>query len=374
MANVLALVSFKVFPPHMGGQKGVVLFYEALRKHHQVFMAASTDNLETIEAGFEVAKVLHPNKKMLRNFSRLPALVKLVKEKNIDVLIAEHSYTGWLAWLLQKATGKPFIIHSHNIEAYRFRQIKKKLWFMYRPYERWVHTKAAHNFFISEEDRQFAIDKFCLQPARCSVITYGIEHPKKIDNAHLLLKKKTGIKSTYIFHFNGTLDYEPNVEAVKIIIEKLNPVLQTLINDYTILITGKRLPDTLQRTITATKNILYPGFVDDIDEVYQGSDLFINTVPENAGIKTKLVEALANNCTVVSTQSGVAGMPPLTYGQKIITVPDGDWKAFALAMLKALEEESQTPSSFFQYFSWTNIAATAAQQIESVQKNASQRS
>ena len=71
MAKILALVSFKIFPAHMGGQKHVALFYEWLNRYHSVYMLASKDNIEAIEASYPVEKVLYPNKKMISNYGLL---------------------------------------------------------------------------------------------------------------------------------------------------------------------------------------------------------------------------------------------------------------------------------------------------------------
>lgn len=354
----------------MGGQKGVVLFYEALKAHHDVFMAVSTDNWEPIEAGYEVQKLLYPNAKMLYNIKALPSLVRWIQKEKIDIIIAEHSYTGWLGWLLQQWTGKPFIIHSHNIETDRFRQMKKKGWQLYQPYEKWIHHKAAHVFFISDDDKKRGIEAFAVDEKKCSTLTYGIADFKKIDNAKALLKDRFRITSEYVLHFNGTMDYEPNIEAVEAIINHIDPLLEATPLDYTILITGKRLSEHLQNKIKKSKHIRYLDFVPEIDLVYQGSDVFINPVMHNSGIKTKLVEALAHHCTVVSTYSGAAGIPLATAGNKMLLVVDNNWQSFAKSIAQAVMIKDQTPSLFFETFSWTNIARLAADQINKVIQHA----
>jgi glycosyltransferase involved in cell wall biosynthesis len=349
----------------MGGQKNVVLFYEALKKYHNVLLAVSKDNRQT-GSGFEVKRILFSNKQMIFNLGVLPLLVKLIKQEKIDLVVAEHSYTGWIAWLLKKVTGKSFIIHSHNIESHRFKNLGRSWWRFYQRYESWIHRKAAHSFFISEEDKTFAIKNFKLDRNKCTVIPYGITIPECIPEAKQLLRSKYDLHQKYIFHFNGTLDYYPNTEAVQLIIQHLNPLLLASGLDYIILISGKRLSQKLQDEIYKTAGIFYTGFVDDIDLLYQGCDVFVNAVTKNAGVKTKIIEALANDCTVVSTVSGLGGIPKETYGSKILSVADEDWQTFTSQIIAALENKTKTPSYFFNYFSWSTIAANASKQIESV--------
>jgi polysaccharide biosynthesis protein PslH len=370
MARILALVSFKVFPPHMGGQKGVVLFHEHLSKHHEILMLVSKDNTEKIEASFKVIPILFPNKNIFSNLSLIRKITRIIKKEKIDCIITEHSYTGWMAWLLRKKTGIPFIIHSHNIETQRFRQMRKRGWKIYQPYEKWIHSEANHNFFINENDHSKAVRDFGLDPEKCTIVPYGSEIPAIDPGAGQNFRERTGIKSKFIFHFNGTMDYEPNVEAVEKLAKEVSPILKQLKIDATIVITGKRLKQPIINLVNDTGNMVYLDFVNNINEVYQASDLFLNAVTNNSGVKTKVIEALANQCSVVSTVSGATGILPSCYGEKIKLVADNDWRSFSIAISEMAGKQLTTPPAFFQNYSWEKIAADAAQIITNIAGNA----
>jgi polysaccharide biosynthesis protein PslH len=370
MAKILALVSFKIFPPHMGGQKHVFLFYEYLRRHHEVLMLVSNDNTDPISADFPVKPILYPNKKMASNYGLLPAIKQIIEKEKIDCIITEHSYTGWMGYLLRKKTGKPFIIHSHNLEGSRFRQMNKKGWRLYRPYEKWIHRKADHSFFISTEEMQTAQLQFSLDKTKCSVSPYGTEKPATLVNASQEIRTKYNITTQYIFHFNGTMDYEPNMDAVENLVKQVEPRLKRTGMDFTIVITGKRLPVYLQELVKNSRHLVYLDFIDDINAMYQASHLFINPVLNNSGVKTKLVEALANECTVISTASGASGIPKDCYKEKMFIANDRDWDGFCKLIVETRDKEVSTPPQFFNYFSWHNIAQQAAGVIDQIVKNA----
>jgi polysaccharide biosynthesis protein PslH len=363
--NVLGLVSFRIFPTHMGGQKGVALFYNYLQQHVNVLLAVSSDNQES--ETIKTIGILHPNKKIYLNFFRIGVLKKIIRKNKIDIIIAEHSYAGWIAWLLHKATGKPFILHSHNIESNRFRQMHKWWWKIYHWYEGWVHRKAHYNFFIGEEEMNFALKAFRLSPAKCAVITYGIEE-QKLQEDKLVLRKQLGLDGKKVLLlFNGTLDYEPNYHAVEVLINKIEPLLHNRLNNYEILITGNRAPKKLVEKILANKQISYLGYVEDVNLYYQAADLFINPISNDTGIKTKLVEAIANNCTAISTLSGASGIRKELCGNKLITVNDHDWNSFVDKITEfCYLPSSVTPQQFYEYYSWKNIAAKAAEKIKEV--------
>ena len=354
----------------MGGQKGIVHFYQHLKQHHIIVMAASSDN-ETADPGYRVENILFNHRRMGLNLLRLARLRNIIQSEGIDAIIAEHSYTGWIAWLLKKWTGIPFMIHSHNIEASRFKQMGKKGWKWYGGYEKWIHQKADFNFFKTEDEKLFAVREFSLLPQKCGIIPYGVSLNEKIAGAEQKFQQQYNLCNQYIFYFNGTLDYAPNQKAVERIIDSINPQLIDSGIDYTILISGKNLSSRLQHKIETTANIDYMQFVDDVELVYQASTLFLNPVINDSGIKTKVVEALANGCTVISTESGATGIPKNICSQKLIVTKDGDWKAFVAAILENLSNtQTELPSFFFSYFSWPNIAQKAARQMQETINNA----
>ncbi len=125
---------------------------------------------------------------------------------------------------------------------------------------------------------------------------------------------------------------------------------------YKIIICGKGLPAAYDELKAfSAKNIIYAGFVDDINLYFKGADIFINPVIEGGGIKTKVVEALGYDLTVISTRSGAIGIPQSISGKKLYNITDSDWQGFANAILQA-DSIEKIPASFFEQFYWGNIA------------------
>jgi glycosyltransferase involved in cell wall biosynthesis len=242
-------------------------------------------------------------------------------------------------------------------------------WKAFLRYERWVHRQADFNFFISKEDQDFALEQFGLAPHKCAVITYGTEQnelPPFRDKA--LVKKDLGFDpEEKLFLFNGTLDYKPNVDAINALIHQVAPYLSKQLGVYKIVITGNRATPELIQLISQQSNIIYRDFVENIDVYYRAADLFLNPVTNDSGVKTKVIEALANNCTVLSFAAGSSGVPAKVCADKLITVSDGDHASFAQQIIENVKkEQADTPPAFYDYYNWDNIAQKASQYIKQV--------
>ncbi len=371
--NVLSLVSYKFLPPDMGGQKGIAFFNRYLSKETNLLCVTVQENDKTESEGYPIKKLLGNSKLRYINPFYFFSLRHLIKDKSITHLIIEHPYYGWLGILLKWFSNVKLIVHSHNIEALRFKTINKWWWGILWHYEKFAHRNADLNFFIHDNDRNYAIDNFKLVPDKCVTITYGFEHSstpgaEEKNTFRKLICNKHGIPETEkVLLFNGTLSYKPNLDALDNILEKINPVLLANNNfSYKIIICGNKLPVEYKGLIDyKEKNIIYAGFVDDINMYFKGADIFINPVVDGGGIKTKLVEALGYDLSVISSQSGAIGIPAELAGEKMKIIPDNNLEAFA-RQIALINTEASTPKKFFDHFYWGNIAAKAAEALREI--------
>lgn len=363
--NILSLVPYKILPAKMGGQKGIALFNEYLAKEVNLTCVTTKNNEIDLAKGYKILSVLSNSKIRYINIFYFFLLRKIIKENAISHLIIEHPYYGWLGFLLKVFCKVKLIVHSHNIEALRFKSTRKWWWKILWLYEKWTYKKADTVFFITSEDLEYATTQFGLNKEKCTVITYGIEIDKiptttEKENAKNEICKAHSIKKEEkILFFNGTLDYGPNLSAVDVILKKINPIL--LANEnfrYKIIICGKGLPAIYNELKDySNKNIIYAGFVKDIKTYFLGVDIFINPVIDGGGIKTKLVEALGYNVSVVSTVSGAIGVPLSIIDSKMKVVKDNDWDLFCNEII-SLDTLKDTPKVFFEYFYWGEVVET----------------
>lgn len=364
--NVLSLVSYKFLPPDMGGQKGISFFNRYLAKRLNLVCVTTRENDKTEGEGYPVKNILSNSKLRYVNPFYFFTLNRIIRDKNITHLIIEHPYYGWLGILLKWFSKVKLVVHSHNIEALRFKTMDKWWWGILWNYEKFTHRNADLNFFIHDDDHNYAVENFKLSPENCVTITYGFEQPGLPTADEKALARKL-ICNTHnidpaekILLFNGTLGYKPNLDALDIILEKINPLLQA--NEgfrYKIIICGNKLPVAYAGLIAhKDRNIIYAGFVPDINPYFKGADIFINPVIDGGGIKTKLVEALGYGLSVVSTKSGAIGIPAEITANKMQVIADNDWESFASQVI-SMNTETATAKEFFGHFYWGSIADKA---------------
>lgn len=365
--NVLSLVSYNILPAKMGGQKGIALFNEWLSKKVNLICVTTQSNNPKL-ASYKVINILSNSPIRYANIFYFFTIKKIIRQNNISHLIIEHPYYGWLGYLLQKFCKVKLIVHSHNIESERFKSLNKSWWKILWDYEKWIHNKANYSFFINENDMQYALQHFKLQAGKCTVITYGfdlqqipaIEQKQK---ASLKIREQYKIDTTdKILLFNGTLNYKANLNALDIILQHINPLLIKNNFNYKIIVCGKGLPDDYNE-LRQYQNIIYAGFVDDIVEYYLATDIFINPVNDGGGIKTKIVEALGFNVSLVTTQSGAIGIPQNIVVNKMIVIEDENWQGFAKAVIN-IATDTNLPATYFEHFYWGSIVEKAVKEIQ----------
>lgn len=345
----------------MGGQKGVALFNQYLADQLSLTCLSVKENKPSLAKNYELLNTISNCKLRYINPLLFFKVKKIVKLKGITHLIIEHPYWGWLGLLLKWFCHIKLIVHSHNIESLRFKSTGKWWWKILWHYEKIVHRNADINFFIHDDDKNYALKKFKLSVAKSHTITYGIEINKKpTSNEKEQARKAVELKHEIQSHeklllFNGTLHYPPNLEAINSILDKINPLLLKSGYQYKIIICGKGLPEEYNNMENyKAANIIYAGFVDDISVYFKAADIFLNPVIEGGGIKTKVVEALGYNLNAVTTESGAIGIPTTITDNKLLVTTDNDWESFAQKIIYC-DLSTSIPDEFYEHFYWGNI-------------------
>ena len=369
MKKVLAIAPYPYLPYFSGGQKFIAQFFEWLGKEVDLTVISVAGNDFSLAKNYKTIPLLKKSFSRYYDISLVAKITDLAKKEGFDTIIWEHPYYAWLAFRIRKRTGVKTIIHTHNIEYQRFRSTGRWWWPFLKAYEKKAFKKADSILFITPEDKNFAIAEWEIAKEKCIDVPFGIDiknYPEDKARCKDLVSHKHLIsKEEKILLFSGLLSYKPNIDALKIILEKINPLLLAASAfRYKIIICGKGLPAELNELKEfADKNIIYAGFITDIDTYTKAADIFLNPVQTGGGIKTKMVEAIAYGATVVSTESGAIGILKEVCGDKLITVADNDWIKFTRAIILNADKTTITPKEYYDYYFWGSSIKKAVADI-----------
>jgi glycosyltransferase involved in cell wall biosynthesis len=362
LKKLLVIAPYQYLPYFSGGQKSIAQFLDYLgRETNLTVISVSENDTSLINTYKHFAWLKKKSLSRYFDVSLVSKLTRLIKKEKFDAIIWEHPYYTWLAGIIRKRTGIKTILHIHNIEYQRFQTTGNWWWPILRIYEKKFFKIADEILFVSPDDKKFAIENWGIEEKKCVEVAFGVEISKYPDDKDSC--KKT-IKETHkisddekILLFNGLLDYKPNLDALLVILKEINPLLFHYPNfKYKIIICGKRLPPELNELKKyADKNIVYAGFVQDIETYFKGSDLFLNPVQSGGGIKTKMVEAIAFGTTVITTETGALGILRNICGKKLVVAPDNSWNEFARAIVTNSDHYEITPSAYYDYYYWGSI-------------------
>ena len=365
--KIVSIVWFKVFPATFGGQKGIAFFLRHLSAYFDITCICSRDNNVNGTLPFKIIPLLSKGKLQFFNPIEWFNILREIRREKAKVLIIEHPYHAVTGILAKKLLKIKLVLHQHNIEYIRFKELRNIWWPILKVLENWISKEADLIFFKTLADQQKAIRLFQLMPQKTLIVPYGIE--KKLENKHARCK----IRQTYelppdskIFLFAATLDYKPNADAVEHIYSNLVPILDSSITNYKIIICGRNKRknyDYLNKF--HSKNVIMAGQVNNIDDFYYGADLFISPVITGGGIQTKIMDALSYQLPVVCFENMLAGIPLEFTNSLIFPVNKADWQKFADNMV-FIKKQSFNPklSEYIMANSWDAIAQQAAHNIK----------
>lgn len=366
--RILGIAPFRFLPLRNGGNQAIA------KLHHYIGMHCADHVVSTVGNGenpfsFQLHKVFPEHRRRYLPFNGLGKVVRIAKEQGCTHIICEHPYMALTAIAVSDKLGIPWYLRSHNIEAERYRGFGKPFWPALRVFEKYAMQKANGIFFITPEDAQWSIDNYGISADKCHDIPFGTDLqqlPGGYNQAREQLAAELNLRKDIPWlYFLGALDYSPNAAAVQYIIEEVQPRLLAKGKDFEIIIAGAGLSQELQDKIKASKNIIYPGFVNDLEVLLKGCDIMLNPVMKGGGVKTKAIEALGYNNTVVSSVSGATGLQQNVCGSKLHVLPDFDWDAFTDATINAMNTRTDTPQLFYDTYYHGRIA----EKVISILKN-----
>ncbi|MBI5591082.1 MAG: glycosyltransferase [Deltaproteobacteria bacterium] len=234
------------------------------------------------------------------------ALTTLLAQTKFDFIQIDpwlYSY-----WPQVKETGAITVVSYHNIESeLLIRQAK-------------IETSIGRRLLKRlDAKRMERIEASLFHEADISIVTTKREQvllKERFPNARILVAPN-GVdfetiqvlppRKTKRILFVGTLDYDPNIDAVTHFVRNIFPILRSRYRDITFHVAGLN-PGPRIMLLNNEPNVQIHGFVPNLRHVYQEASVCVAPLRAGSGSRLKILEAMAYGRPVVSTQLGCEGL------------------------------------------------------------------
>ncbi|MDB4575703.1 glycosyltransferase family 4 protein [bacterium] len=231
------------------------------------------------------------------------AQLKAILKTSVDLIVMSFPYQSFMVMPIAKKNNIPVVYDAHNVEKDRFLDMGSKFKSTLVGFsENYLCRNASTILAVSDEDATVFRSRYSqpvvLLPNGVDVESFRYMPPDStlVDKYHLSGKK-------VVLYF-GALNYLPNIEALKYLVEKIWPEVNKEVDDAVLLIVGKQPP----KWLTSTENIIVTGIVEDIMKHINLADIVAVPLFSGGGSRLKIIESLACGKTVLSTEFGAAGL------------------------------------------------------------------
>lgn len=237
-------------------------------------------------------------------------LIQLLQQHSFDIIQLETLYLAPYVDTIRKYSDAKIVMRSHNVEHEIWKRITENTTIGAKKIYLQLLTKRLERFeldslnkydllaAITQRDLNFFEKCGCVIPT--AVTPIGLEtsnyHPQPND-----------IDSPTTFCFIGSLDWMPNYNGVKWILENVwKRVIEVVPNAF-FHIAGRNTPEELLQK--KYPNVVVHGEVDDALEFINNHDAMLVPLFSGSGMRVKILEGMALEKVIISTSLGLEGIP-----------------------------------------------------------------
>lgn len=282
-------------------------------------------------------------------------LKELLSVKTYELVILESLYSSGSINLLKNQTQLKIVVRTHNVEHKLW---EEKSYKPYNPIKKWYFSILAKQLKKYEIETLKKVDGIAAISEQDEKIFKHLEIQTPIFTIPVALnqtEKRTDY-SPSTFFFIGSMNWQPNIEAVQFLLNTIFPLIQKEIPEARLLLAGSFMPQHLLEHKQNGVEIL--GFVEDLNHFFDSNGILLSPIQSGSGVRVKLIEAMNKGLPIISTSKGAEGIP--LEGQLIIEDNPNDFaqKAVKLYRDSNLRAELGSKASNFasKNYSTTTIA------------------
>jgi glycosyltransferase involved in cell wall biosynthesis len=389
--RILIVCPDSPYPPRDGGSLRIVNLARSLAQHAPVMLltyvvspgeATALAELEQIY-GIQARGVQRPSRrnKLTRAwhklryyygpylFTSLPgpvrfnmrpvmvqALQAALQDFAPDAIIWEYWFMSGFAELARAVRPHAVqVLDAHDLEWARIQRTLTATGDRAQCWQRYTEPRIKHYaldryrsvdrvIFLSHADADLA-QRDLPEPDRLSVVPMGLrldEYPAPIASP----------QPGRVLFF-GSFRHQPNVDALRYLLQDIFPRIQAERPQITLDIMGAYIPDWVSQLAVQNQHIRILGFQPDIRPVLAEAAVVIAPLRFGSGVKIKILEAMAFGKTVVTTSIGAEGIEAEA-GRDFIVVENAQSLASETIRLLANPALCESIGQRARQFIWTH--------------------
>ena len=275
----------------------------------------------------------------------LSASLNFPNDSPVPVVLFQHNVESSLWQRMADGETNPVRKLSYRIEAGKMAR-----------YERNALGKFDHVIAVSEHDRNqmLAMDNTC----PISVVPTGVDTSK-------YQRVASAPGDPPIVVFTGSMDWEPNVDAVEYFCREVWPNVLAEFTSARFEIVGRNPSARVQRL--ASDTVVVTGTVPSVSDHLRDATVVVVPLRIGGGTRLKIFEAMAMGKAMVSTSIGAEGLD-LQHGRDLMLADNA--QGFATAVLYLLRDAAlrcryeDAAAKLAAQYDWSHIARRFADVLE----------
>ncbi|MDP7111442.1 MAG: glycosyltransferase family 4 protein, partial [Myxococcota bacterium] len=247
---------------------------------------------------------------------------------------------------------------EHNAEWQRLAdttEIPPALIARFRRIEAALLRRVDDVIAVSTVDRDQLVDAG-VRRERVTVIPHGVDVAGFERAAPNDLRQRLGLPpGVPLLFFHGTLHYEPNTVALRVLVDEILPRLEASGTRVQVVAGGMNPPSDIVHPW-----LHYTGVIHDLAAAIAAADLCVVPLLAGGGTRLKLLEYLAAGRPTLSTLKGAEGLR-VHDGDEMALVADGDWDGFCARIRGLLADPAGAAAlgnrgqTFARRYDWSAI-------------------
>ncbi len=374
--RILILSSKLPFPGKDGGSIAVMNLAAGFSKldHHVHILSMSTrkhpvKNIpEDIKRMFNISTVavntnINLFKAFLNIFSAVPYIVKrfyssqfnnklaeLLMNNDFDIIQFEGLYLTQYLHTAKKHAAALKSLRAHNVEHEIWQRIFNKRSLFFRLLGKgFVNALKKYELrMMNRFDTVVPISK----RDEMSFEKYGINKPMHVTPFAIDLSsfKQPDIKHDQSIFYIGALDWRPNQEGLDWFIDEVWPGVISKKPAAKFFIAGRHCPYWLKNKINSKgQNMVFKGEVEDAGQFMRLSPVMVVPLFAGSGMRIKIIEAMAQGRTVITSSVGLEGINAADQHDVFIADNKDQFIDIVISLLDNQEQLEKTGSNAFQF-------------------------